>query len=549
MKKHYVLLLPLLLMAAVYGCKKEKRETPAPSITVSGITATDSSVTFSIAVKDAAGYSYGIKETGEMTDISSSEGGTYTIKGLQEQTTYTLTAFSYNESGTKSREAAEKFTTAKKADNPGEDNPGEDNPDEDDEFTVPHGEKPFIRIGDRKIEMKSVVYAETDGLCWFYVSTAEGVNNYIDLIYGNGGKNDYISISLDPSLLGKETDMKTEEKTYLLMNAMYYNTVVAQDVSVVTNSAHSSISDGRFLINRNGNDIEGYIRMTIAATGETFEIYGTTTATETPSNYLSVNGEKNQIGSGFIRTATGGGTELFLSPETVLMGELIYEVRSYYMRFSFDDNAVTGMEPVNLSDIKGNFEIEYNDRASGKRISISNTDLKGATGTIAFYKYGLPGYVLVRYDLEIDGTKLEAYAEGQFDQYARYDRNIYKYEGKEYPILSSFTEKGNDGYMTFYLSGTEGLTDLESIKKAEDLIVVKAHINALTGQIVYFRDEAKAGHEMSISYKGKLSDNSDNANGLNYVCGAAEGNRIAIEFLDNTTGLEGYFGGISIFND
>ena len=71
------------------------------------------------------------------------------------------------------------------------------------------GEEPFIEYGDQRIAAKSVFfYKELDRL-WFFISPLEGYDNYQDMLYGNGGKNDYISLSFTPNQLNKSISMKS----------------------------------------------------------------------------------------------------------------------------------------------------------------------------------------------------------------------------------------------------------------------------------------------------------------------------------------------------
>ena len=80
-------------------------------------------------------------------------------------------------------------------------------------------------------------------------------------------KNDYISLSFTPNQLNKSINMKSASERYSLLNSMSFQHPIASDISMVTIDYHSLITDGGFIVTRDGDKIEGYAEMTSAATG------------------------------------------------------------------------------------------------------------------------------------------------------------------------------------------------------------------------------------------------------------------------------------------
>lgn len=80
-----------------------------------------------------------------------------------------------------------------------------------------------------------------------------------------------------PNQLNKSINMKSASERYSLLNSMSFQHPIASDISMVTIDYHSLITDGGFIVTRDGDKIEGYAEMTSAATGKKLRIYGTCT--------------------------------------------------------------------------------------------------------------------------------------------------------------------------------------------------------------------------------------------------------------------------------
>lgn len=89
-----------------------------PKIAISEVTATGSSVQFTLTPTDAVRYTYAVApkgETGKTEAVESSEASKQKVEGLEADKTYTITAVAYAEDGTASAAATHDFTTNPKA--------------------------------------------------------------------------------------------------------------------------------------------------------------------------------------------------------------------------------------------------------------------------------------------------------------------------------------------------------------------------------------------------------------------------------------------------
>ena len=143
-----------------------------------------------------------------------------------------------------------------------------------------------------------------------------------------------------------------------------------------------------------------------------------------------------------------------------------------------------------------------------RSVTVTNTDLQGATGTITLYKYALQDNYRISFDLQVHDMHLEGYADGAFELYSYYSGNSYTV-GTNDPVelQSAVIDRRSDDYYTIYLAPQAGLTDLEQIRQAEGVVTIKAAPQALDGLLVSFANEKDAGRILSIAYAGKTYDN------------------------------------------
>ena len=208
------------------------------------------------------------------------------------------------------------------------------------------------------------------------------------MLYGNGGKNDYISLSFTPNQLNKSINMKSASERYSLLNSMSFQHPIASDISMVTIDYHSLITDGGFIVTRDGDKIEGYAEMTSAATGKKLRIYGTCTYDQQDAertSFISLNDLKTPLGSAYYQPLEEETiSEIHLSPASPVMGALIDQVDEYYVRIRFDNALATAKTPIDITRI---------DSCSNSKSSIlpnkvgyrHQYGLQGATGTITLY--------------------------------------------------------------------------------------------------------------------------------------------------------------------
>lgn len=96
--------------------------------------------------------------------------------------------------------------------------------------------------------------------------------------------------------------MKSASERYSLLNSMSFQHPIASDISMVTIDYHSLITDGGFIVTRDGDKIEGYAEMTSAATGKKLRIYGTCTYDQQDAertSFISLNDLKTPLGSAY----------------------------------------------------------------------------------------------------------------------------------------------------------------------------------------------------------------------------------------------------------
>ena len=293
-KATFHLLCCILLLGTFQSCKDDETTPPPPgesaTLTISDVKAEANTVTFTITPKNVDVYTYTIKSatvTPQATVQDPAETKTFTYNSLLPSSDYTIVATGFTQGGLELTSTEYKFRTLDTQD------PG---------LEVPSGEEPFIEYGDQRIAAKSVFfYKETDRL-WFFISPLEGYDNYQDMLYGNGGKNDYISLSFTPNQLNKSINMKSASERYSLLNSMSFQHPIASDISMVTIDYHSLITDGGFIVTRDGDKIEGYAEMTSAATGKKLRIYGTCTYDQQDAertSFISLNDLKTPLGSAY----------------------------------------------------------------------------------------------------------------------------------------------------------------------------------------------------------------------------------------------------------
>ena len=132
----------------------------------------------------------------------------------------------------------------------------------------------------------------------------KGFDNHIDLLYGNNGKNDYISLCFTRDQLNKSIDMKSASERYLLFNSILSELYPKPAVPMISIDYHQNITEGAFNVTRNKEKIEGYIEFTEAETGKNCRIYATCIYDEeaaTRVTFMTKDGKKEGIGSGFYR--------------------------------------------------------------------------------------------------------------------------------------------------------------------------------------------------------------------------------------------------------
>lgn len=485
-KATFHLLCCILLLGTFQSCKDDETTPPPPgesaTLTISDVKAEANTVTFTITPKNVDVYTYTIKSatvTPQATVQDPAETKTFTYNSLLPSSDYTIVATGFTQGGLELTSTEYKFRTLDTQD------PG---------LEVPSGEEPFIEYGDQRIAAKSVFfYKETDRL-WFFISPLEGYDNYQDMLYGNGGKNDYISLSFTPNQLNKSINMKSASERYSLLNSMSFQHPIASDISMVTIDYHSLITDGGFIVTRDGDKIEGYAEMTSAATGKKLRIYGTCTYDQQDAertSFISLNDLKTPLGSAYYQPLEEETiSEIHLSPASPVMGALIDQVDEYYVRIRFDNALATAKTPIDITRIDKLFELEIVDPAQQKSVTVTNTDLQGATGTITLYKYALQDNYRISFDLQVHDMHLEGYADGAFELYSYYSGNSYTV-GTNDPVelQSAVIDRRSDDYYTIYLAPQAGLTDLEQIRQAEGVVTIKAAPQALDGLLVSFANE------------------------------------------------------------
>lgn len=545
MKRHFkrMLCIPIsaLLLSNLWSCKDDEPTPPAPtgpSITISDVSTEANSVTFTLTPTNAAYYTYCIASetlTTEPVLTESEQAKTFTYDKLLPSSDYKIIAVAYSRTNVASEETEYPFRT-KDSETPN--------------LEIPTGEEPFMEYGDQRIALKSVFYYEESDRYWLFVSPIEGIDNHYDMLYGNGGRNDYISLSFTPSQHGKAINMKSASERYSLYNSMNNAISFASDIGIVTIDFHTGISEGGFIVTRTGADVMGYVEMVSAATGKKLRIYGTCAYNEEEanrSNFVQVNDRNQKIRSAFYFLPDENLSELYLSPASVVMGDLIDQADDYHVRILFDNSIAAQKTPIDITQITDRFEFEYYDPAEGKSVLISNTDLKGATGTVTLYKYALQGAYRVAYDLQIDGMTFKAYADGDLELYSYYHENFYII-GTNDPaeLQSAVIDRRDNKYYTIYLSPEAGLTTLEQIEQAEGTIAIKVSPLALQGESRFFYQEKEQDRMFSISHNGKTYDNEDESNRQSMVRGAIEGQKIALEFKETKGQLSGYYAGLFV---
>ncbi len=175
------------------------------------------------------------------------------------------------------------------------------------------------------------------------------------------------------------------------------------------------------------------------------------------------------------------------------MGALIDQVDEYYVRIRFDNALATAKTPIDITRIDKLFELEIVDPAQQKSVTVTNTDLQGATGTITLYKYALQDNYRISFHLQVHDMHLEGYADGAFELYSYYSGNSYTV-GNERPGRTPIRRyRPPQRRLLHDLSGTQaGLTDLEQIRQAEGVVTIKAAPQALDGLLVSFANEKDA---------------------------------------------------------
>ena len=486
-KATFHLLCCILLLGTFQSCKDDETTPPPPgesaTLTISDVKAEANTVTFTITPKNVDVYTYTIKSatvTPQATVQDPAETKTFTYNSLLPSSDYTIVATGFTQGGLELTSTEYKFRTLDTQD------PG---------LEVPSGEEPFIEYGDQRIAAKSVFfYKETDRL-WFFISPLEEYDNYQDMTI------DY----------------------------------------------HSLITDGGFIVTRDGDKIEGYAEMTSAATGKKLRIYGTCTYDQQDAertSFISLNDLKTPLGSAYYQPLEEETiSEIHLSPASPVMGALIDQVDEYYVRIRFDNALATAKTPIDITRIDKLFELEIVDPAQQKSVTVTNTDLQGATGTITLYKYALQDNYRISFDLQVHDMHLEGYADGAFELYSYYSGNSYTV-GTNDPVelQSAVIDRRSDDYYTIYLAPQAGLTDLEQIRQAEGVVTIKAAPQALDGLLVSFANEKDAGRILSIAYAGKTYDNQGD-NTKSTIHGATAKQKIALAFYEATNEMNGYYCG------
>ena len=287
--------------------------------------------------------------------------------------------------------------------------------------------------------------------------------------------------------------------------------------------------------------------MTSAATGKKLRIYGTCTYDQQDAertSFISLNDLKTPLGSAYYQPLEEETiSEIHLSPASPVTGALIDQVDEYYVRIRFDNALATAKTPIDITRIDKLFELEIVDPAQQKSVTVTNTDLQGATGTITLYKYALQDNYRISFDLQVHDMHLEGYADGAFELYSYYSGNSYTV-GTNDPVelQSAVIDRRSDDYYTIYLAPQAGLTDLEQIRQAEGVVTIKAAPQALDGLLVSFANEKDAGRILSIAYAGKTYDNQGD-NTKSTIHGATAKQKIALAFYEATNEMNGYYCG------
>lgn len=319
------------------------------------------------------------------------------------------------------------------------------------------------------IEMKSAfAKTETPGTEVFTMTPAEGVTSF-DRITENDC--DYFRISVAPLLLKKRFDIRQENAKFGIRCKLG-----ATELEI-GNYATRGVRSGTCLFDIEGTRTKITVNLLLEDGRKLFAEGTCLNAPEpAPADYMAVYDHKVPVGTVFYEVFDDAIRWSFLPNRIDFFWETLWT------DYQFDFTCSTSLADGKEYDMK---EIDEDRLWNGDRFFFTYVANDGISNIGPGEEDGTSGTFRVKWDsgsenaatvefhfVANDGKKFDLNFDGScipVDDCNRADEYIY--DGQSFPIRSVIVDKSNDEIYAVWLSRTEGITDLEQMRKCDPVVV------------------------------------------------------------------------------
>ncbi|MEG2370659.1 MAG: hypothetical protein RSB23_05795 [Alistipes sp.] len=264
------------------------------------------------------------------------------------------------------------------------------------------------------------------------------------------------------------------------------------------------------------------------------------------SNILTLNEGISVVKSAFFDKQADG-TALYLSPSRISSARYLEDVDKFYTKL-FVAPALMNGKKVDIASASAAFEFTLCIPVNQEKLTISNNNLQGATGTFSMEKKEGENKYAVSFDIILGDYHIEGTYDDTFVVYDITIPNEYILnEGTPVALKSVVVDKTNADLYVFYLSEKAGITTIAGMK-AVNPIIVKANPAHFDGQPIGFTSSP----ETEITFDGTLYNAANGTRGNVTVQPISNDNNITVSFQlyhfegDTTPALVGHYGGACV---
>ncbi len=381
-----------------------------------------------------------------------------------------------------------------------------------------------VQVGDQKIEMKSAIIMQQNGLIYVFLSPLEDAKTTADVAGGDY----YMQIVMSPTLLGENITLSKfseefeEDEMFQVsfMDKKKYDEDDNYEPPMFSSDDYSDLfTDGTLYLNYTDDELDFHFSGDAAEGAETFAAQYKGPFTEIKQNpyYFSVDGDRMDLRAAFAEKVADG-VAFYLTPGNIDKANRLDDTY-YYIRLFVPNSEMDGTD----IDIKGNreYELTFHDNKTDpnnpKLVSLYNGYTGKGTGYVSVNDLGDGLYNII--------VDVEGIGDDDYDVQvvyrgtpAEYDlsvpSNYTVADGDPIDLKSCVVEldKSNEErYMyTVYLSQKEGITTVEGMADAD--IVVTYPDDFINDDQTHGFSGTDVNALISVKYNGETYSQSNTGN-------------------------------------